>query len=191
MDAIAGWLVAAGACVVVLLLLSMLLYEQLMVALAWVRHALFALGLIAAGSSLLSSRPYDWAAAQLVDTSGVPAQVREVDDWLQALRELPDRVWERMRDPFGTSEEPPAPAPLPLPPMPGPLEARIVPTLCDTLAALLRIVAFLAGVILMLIGLYYRSVTDLILQLRALRRRVEDLEERISVAEKARIEEPL
>jgi hypothetical protein len=190
-DVIAEWLVAAGACVVALLLLSMLLYERLMVALAWLLHALFALGLVAAGSSLLSARPYDWAAARLVEQSGVPAQVREVDVWLQALRELPDTVWERVRHPFGTSEQPPAIAPLALPPLPGPLEARIVPTLCDTLAALLRIVAFLAGMILMLIGLYYRSVTDLILQLRTLRRRVDELEARVSVAEKARIEETL
>ena len=176
MDVIASWLLAAGGFVVVLLLLSMLFYEQLMVAFAWLLHALFALGLLAAGSSLLLGRPYAWAAAQLVEQSGVPAQVREVDGWLQTLRDLPDTVWERVRHPFSSPDEPPTVVPLALPPLPGPLEARIVPTLSDTLAALLRVVAFLAGILLMLIGLYYRSVTDLILQLRALRRRVSDLE---------------
>jgi hypothetical protein len=179
-DVIATWLVAAGACVVVLLLLSMLLYEQLMVAFAWLLHALFALGLLAAASSLLSSRPYDWAAARLVEQSGVPAEIREVDQWLQTLRDLPETVWERVRHPFSTPEAPPTVVPLALPPLPGPLETRIVPTLNDTLATLLRAISFLAGVILMLIGLYYRSVTDLILQLRALRGRVANLEQRIS-----------
>ena len=183
MDVIATWLVGAGACVVVLLVLSMLLYEQLMVALAWVLHALFALGLIAAGSSLLSSRPYDWAAAQVLERIGVPAEIREVDQWLQTLRDLPETVWERLRHPFSAPEEPPSVVPLALPPLPGPLETRIVPTLNDTLATLLRAISFLAGLILMLIGLYYRSVTDLILQLRAVRRRVDALER--DAAEKA------
>jgi hypothetical protein len=183
-DWIAGWLVAAGAAVVVLLLLSMLFYEQLMVGLAWVLHALFALGLAAASSSLLWTSPYTWTAARLVEQSGVPLQVREVDGWLQTLRELPDTVWERLRHPFGSDEEP-AVVPLTLPPLPGPLESRIVPTLSGTLAALLRVIAFLAGVLLMVIGLYYRSITDLILQLRALRRRVADLEER--AAEKSEL----
>lgn len=186
-DWIAGgiqvWLVAAGALVVVLLLLSMLLYEQLMVALAWLLNALFALGLVAASSSLLWTVPYAWAAGHLVQRSGVPVQLREVDGWLQTVRDLPDTVWERLRHPFGPDEAP-AVVPLALPPLPGPLEARIVPTLSGTLAALLRIVAFLAGVILMLIGLYYRSVTDLILQLRALRRRVEQLEEGARASER-------
>ncbi len=178
-DIVTGWLVAVGAAVVVLLLLSMLLYEQLMVALAWLLHALFALGLVAASSSLVWTSPYAWTATRLVERSGVPVQVREVDGWLQTLRDLPDTVWERLRHPFG-AEEPPTVVPLALPPVPGPLESRIVPTLSGTLAALLRVIAFLAGVLLMLIGLYYRSMTDLILQLRALRRRVADLEERFS-----------
>ena len=180
MEFIAGWLVAAGTCVVVLLLLSMLLYEQLMVTLAWLLNALFALGLLAASSSLIWTSAYIWAADRLVERSSVPAQLREVDGWLQTLRDLPDTVWERLRHPFGEAEEPPRVVPLALPPLPGPLEARVVPTLTATLAALLRAVAFLAGILLMLIGLYYRSVTDLILQLRALRHRVADLEERIS-----------
>jgi hypothetical protein len=175
-DVIASWLLAAGGFVVALLLLSMLFYEQLMVTFAWLLHALFALGLLAASSSLLLGRPYAWVAAELVEQSGVPAQVREVDGWLQTLRDLPDTVWERVRHPFSSPDEPPTFVPLALPPLPGPLEARIVPTLSDTLATLLRVVAFLAGILLMLIGLYYRSVTDLILQLRALRRRVSDLE---------------
>ncbi len=179
MDWIAEWLVAAGAAVVALLLLSMLFYEQLMVGLAWLLHAHFAAGLAAAGSSLLWTSPYAWAAARLVEESGVPVQVREVDGWLQTLRDLPDTVWERLRHPFA-SEEPPSAVPLRLPPVPGPLESRLVPTLSGTLAALLRVIAFLAGVLLMVIGLYYRSITDLILQLRALRRRVADLEERVS-----------
>lgn len=192
MDVIATWLIAAGGFVVVLLLLSMLLYEQLMLALAWVLHALFALGLVAASTSLVWSRPYDWAAARLVERSGVPAQLREVDGWLETLRDLPDTVWERLRHPFGAPEEPPSVVPLVLPALPGPLETRIVPTVSDTLATLLRVSAFLAGVLLMLIGLYYRSVTDLILQLRALRRRVSDLEERAATSsEKTQLEEPL
>jgi hypothetical protein len=182
-DVIATWLVAAGGFVVALLVLSMLFYERLMVALAWVLHALFVLGLTAAGSSLLLSGPYEWAAASLVERSGVPSQVREVDAWLKTLRELPDTVWERLRHPFGTPEEPLTVVPLALPPapVPGPLEASVVPTLNGTLATLLRIIAFLAGTVLMILGLYYRSVTDLILQLRSLRKRVADLEERAEV----------
>jgi small neutral amino acid transporter SnatA (MarC family) len=90
-------------------------------------------------------------------------------------------VWERLRHPFDSPEEPPAVVPLALPPLPGPLEARVVPTLNDAIASLLRVIAFLCGTLLMILGLYYRSVTDLILQLRALRRRVSDVERKVDV----------
>jgi hypothetical protein len=154
----------------------MLLYEQLMVALAWILHAIFAAGLIAASSSLLLARPFDWASSALLEQSGVPSQVREVDTWLRTLRELPDTLWERLRHPFGAAEEAPSVVPLALPALPGPLESSIVPTLNASLSTLLRVVAFVLGTLLMVLALTYRSVTDLILQLRSLRKRVTDLE---------------
>jgi len=186
METLGSWLLIGGSVVVALLALVMIFYEQLLVALAWILQAMFVVGLLAASTALFVPPPYDWSAAWLVDATGVPGQLRQTDEFVQSVRELPSAVWERMRSPFSRFLPSPAPRP-PLVPMPGnipglpvppgPLEGRLVPALSASLSMLLRTFAFVIGVALMLIALLYRSATDLILQLRAIRNRVDVLEE--------------
>jgi len=184
METLSAWLLIGGSVIVALLALVMLFYEQLLVALAWLLQLVFLLGLAASTSALFLAAPYDWSAAWLVDATGVPTQLRETDIFIANVRELPTTMWARLRSPFArllpepdAPLEPVLPPPTVLPLPPGPLEAKLVPTLNASLAAGLRVTSFVLGVLCMLIALLYRSATDLILQLRALRSRVTELEE--------------
>ena len=181
METLSTALLVTGSVIIGLLVLAMVFYEEILVALAWLLQILFIVGFVAATSSLFLIPPYRWSAEWLVASTGAPTGLREADDFVRSVRELPSNVYERFRSQL-TRRAPPLTPLLPpgtpsLHPPPGMLETRIVPALNASLTASLRVVAFAGGIFLMVVALMFRSATDLILQLRSLRKRIAELED--------------
>jgi len=180
MENLSSLLTALALGLIAVLLLAMLFYHRLLVLLAWLLHLCFAVGLVAASTSVLLPEPYRWGSRLWLEQLGIVQQLRDGDEVWKQIETLPARVWERVRSPFGETVEPLEPTPPPtLERLPGPLEATLLPKLVEAWSRGLRLLAFALGISLMAVGLFYRSATDLVLQLRALRRRVAVLEERL------------
>ncbi len=170
-----------GLAVVALLTAIYFYYERILVVFAWLLHASFTLGLALASSALLVEPLYDVLASHAVENTGIPAQLRQGDAFVRHVQGMPDRILERMKHPFGTTEPPLGPVwpPTP-PPPPGVLESSILPLLTGFARTCLRVSAFVIGVGLMGFGLISRSRVDLVLADRELRARVAQLEARLA-----------
>jgi hypothetical protein len=181
MATVSAALLILGSVVIALLVLAMVFYEEILVALAWVLQGLFVVGFVMATSSLFLEPPYRWTATWLVARTGAPDGLRYGDDFVRSVRDLPADLWQKLRSSVtkrSDALEPLFPGDLPtIAPPPGTLETTIVPALNASLAASLRFLSFAGGMFLMVVALMFRSATDLILQLRALRRRIAELEE--------------
>jgi hypothetical protein len=176
-------LIGLGMTLVVLLTALYLFYERILVVVAGLLHIAFALGLALATTSLILEGAYGLLAERAVESTGIPAQLREGDAFVRRVQSMPERILERVRHPFRAEAEPPATALVPPPPTPPPgaLESSIVPVLERFTAASLRLLAFGFGLGLMGLGLIARSSVDLVLADRALRQRIEALEAQLAL----------
>lgn len=179
---VADIVIALGVLLIAVLTLAMVFYEQVMLVLAWVINITFALGLALAATSLLAGGIYAWGARALVGASGVAVELRTVDGLIESIRTLPDRILDQIKRPFSDDDEEEsaedAIAQTRATPAEGALERAVTDALAAGVALVSRTIAFCLGVSMMLVALLNRSGVDLVLEIRALRRRIEELEER-------------
>jgi len=168
--------IGLGVFAVVGLTALYLLYERILVVLAWLLHSAFICGLLLASSALLLGSGYSVLGSRAVAQSGVPVQLRAGDAFVERVQRMPQRLYERIRYPFSS------PTLEPLPPQrhaPGILEQSILPELERLATGSLRLFAFFTGLGLMSLGLVSRSSVDLVLTDRALRHRLDTLEQQL------------
>lgn len=135
--------------------------------------ALFALAWALAALALLWPSALRPAASEAVAETGVPEFLREADDRIEAVEELPQTLWDELRGPLGWALDETSPvAPIPLRGGRA-LELRVVPAIESWVAGWLRVAAlFVASAGLAVAWLLRRTL--------GLRRRLRRLEARVA-----------
>ena len=169
-----GWTLGVVAFLLLCVGLIYVFYLRILIVASSGVSVLFGSAWIVALGTLFFAAPFEYAGGVLVERTGLPAFLHELDERIEAIEQLPQTVWDRLKSPFGPrAQEVAGPEPLP---QAGALEGALVPAFEVSVSALLRGVAFALSALIMLVALSLRSATAAVGELQALRRRVADLE---------------
>ena len=169
-----GWTVGIAAFLLLCVGLIYVFYLRILIVASAAVSVLFGGAWIVALGTLFFAAPFEHASAVLVERTGLPAFLRELDTRIEAIEELPQIVWDRLKSPFGPApQEMAGPDPAPTA---GALEAALVPAFVASVSTLLRGVAFALSALSMVAALSLRSATAAASELQALRHRLSNLE---------------
>jgi len=169
-----GWTVGTLAFLLVFVGLIYAFYLRILIVASAGVSVLFGAAWSVGLTTLLFPTPFERTSTVLVERTGLPDFLREVDTRIEAIEQLPRVVWEKLKSPFGVT--PPEIEATPAVREAGALETALVPAVVRGVSLVLRGVAFAISALIMLVALSLRSATASVGELRALRHRIESLE---------------